>query len=96
MVISFASRSIYQTKSELESRHYCLQVLISLRIHDLESQGLHSSPIQYYDFLQNRVMIIFKPKFEEPDDNHPEFNLVLSKKHNYDTVSTRNDCATTI
>ncbi len=57
------------------------------RIHDLEAQGLYSNPLQFYDFLQNRVMIIFKPKFEEIDQEHPEFSLILSKKHNYDTVS---------
>jgi ubiquitin carboxyl-terminal hydrolase 7 len=57
------------------------------RTHDLESQGLYSNPTQFYDFLQNRVMIIFRPKYEEPDHDHPEFNLVLSKKQNYDTVS---------
>jgi ubiquitin carboxyl-terminal hydrolase 7 len=58
----------------------------SRRSHDIESQGLHSNPIHYYDFLQNRVMIVFRPKFEEIDHDHPEFNLVLSKKQNYDTV----------
>jgi len=30
-------------------------------------------------------MIIFKPKFEEPDPD-AEFSLILSKKQNYDTV----------
>jgi len=49
---------------------------------------LYSNPVQFYDFLQNRVMIILRPKFEEPDHDHPEFNLVLSKKQNYDTVSS--------
>ncbi|THU99317.1 cysteine proteinase [Dendrothele bispora CBS 962.96] len=68
----------------------CFQVDIPEKeIHDLESQGLHSNPIHYYDFLQNRVMIIFRPKFEEPDHDHPEFNLVLSKKQNYDTMAAR-------
>ena len=56
------------------------------RIRDLESQGLYSNPMQYYDFLQNRVMIIFRPKYEEPDHDHPEFHLVFSKKQNYDVV----------
>ena len=56
------------------------------RVHDLESQGLHSNPIQFYDFLQNRVMILFRPKFEEPDQDRPEFSLVLSKKQTYDAV----------
>lgn len=61
------------------------------RIHDLENQGLYSNPTQYYDFLQNRVMIVFRPKFEEADREHPEFSLVLSKKQNYDIV-----CATVL
>lgn len=47
---------------------------------------MHSNPIQYYDFLQNRVMIMFRPKVEDLDHDHPEFNLTLSKKQNYDTV----------
>lgn len=56
------------------------------RIHDVESQGLYSNPSVFYDFLQNRVMIVFKPKFEEADHENPEFSLTLSKKQNYDAV----------
>ncbi|KAI6131824.1 hypothetical protein EV401DRAFT_1917805 [Pisolithus croceorrhizus] len=68
----------------------CFQVeQAEKELHDLEIQGLYSNPSQFYDFLQNRVMIFFRPKFEEPDGDHPEFNLVLSKKHNYDTMSQR-------
>lgn len=52
----------------------------------MESQGLYSNPINFYDFLQNRVMISFRPKFEDISQDNPEFNLVLSKKQNYDTV----------
>lgn len=60
------------------------------RTHDLENQGLYSNPISYYDFLQNRVLITFKPKFDEPDDNlYPEFELTLSKKMTYDHVCLR-------
>ena len=56
------------------------------RLDDYEAQGLYSNPVQYYDFLQNRVMILFRPKFEESDPEHPEFHLTLSKKQNYDIV----------
>ena len=45
-------------------------------------------------------MIIFRPKNEEITAEHPEFNLTLSKKQNYDVVcepqlslSTSNSCA---
>ncbi|KAF7338349.1 Ubiquitin carboxyl-terminal hydrolase 21 [Mycena venus] len=66
----------------------CFQVdLPEKEAHDIESQGLHSNPIHYYDFLQNRVMIVFRPKLEEVDNDHPEFSLVLSKKQNYDIMS---------
>ena len=58
------------------------------RVHDQENQGLYSNPTQYYDFLQNRVMITFRPKYDEVDQDHPEFNQVLSKKQNYDVVRT--------
>ncbi|THH20676.1 hypothetical protein EW146_g701 [Bondarzewia mesenterica] len=68
----------------------CFQVDINEKeVHDLESQGLYSNPIQFYDFLQNRVMILFRPKFEELDQDHPEFSLVLSKKHTYDTMAQK-------
>lgn len=67
----------------------CFQVDISEKeTHDLESQGLYANPLHFYDFLQNRVMIIFRPKFEDLDDMNPEFDLVLSKKMNYDHVSS--------
>lgn len=62
---------------------------MSPRVHDLDGQGLYSNPMQYYDFLQNRVMVVFRPKFEEPDQVHPEFSLVLSKKQNYDVVNIK-------
>jgi hypothetical protein len=48
-------------------------------------QGLYSNPIQFYDFLQNRVMIVFRPK-SDSDPEALEFSLVLSKKQTYDTV----------
>ena len=66
----------------------CFQVEISEKdTHDLESQGLYANPLHFYDFLQNRVMILFRPKNDEPDENlYPEFDLVLSKKMNYDHV----------
>lgn len=76
------------TQSEIQDGDIiCFQVDISDKeVHDLESQGLYSNPQQFYDFLQNRVMVLFRPKFDEPDADQPEFSLVLSKKQNYDAV----------
>ncbi|KAF9778397.1 cysteine proteinase [Thelephora terrestris] len=65
----------------------CFQVEISPeQIHRLESQGFYSSPLQLYDFLQNRVTILFRPKF---DADCPEFSLVFSKKQNYDAMASK-------
>ncbi|OBZ75098.1 Ubiquitin carboxyl-terminal hydrolase 21 [Grifola frondosa] len=79
------------TQSEIQDGDIiCFQVDMSEKeFHDIDSQGLYSNPTQFYDFLQNRVMIVFKPKYEEPDQDHPEFNVVLSKKQNYDTMSSK-------
>ncbi|TDL18071.1 hypothetical protein BD410DRAFT_806893 [Rickenella mellea] len=69
----------------------CFQVEMSEKeTHDLDAQGLFSNPIQFYDFLQNRVLILFRPKNEVPDENlYPEFELTLSKKMNYDHMAAK-------
>ncbi|EJD52931.1 cysteine proteinase [Auricularia subglabra TFB-10046 SS5] len=58
-------------------------------VHDLEAQGLFATPPQFYDFVQNRVLVFFKPKNEDPSDENPEFDLVLSKKMNYETMAQK-------
>lgn len=66
----------------------CFQAELSEKeISDFEAQGLLSTPIQFYDLLQNRVLIKFKPRFE--DAGLEEFDLVLSKKMNYDTLAQK-------
>lgn len=42
---------------------------------------------QFYDFLQNRVLVQFKPRFEDPTGKVADFDLMLSKKMTYDVVS---------
>ena len=65
----------------------CFQAELSENdMRDYETQGMYATPPQYYDFLQNRVLISFKPKSGETTDENPEFDLVLSKKMNYETV----------
>ena len=76
------------TKSEIQDGDIiCFQVdITNEETHNLESQGLCSNPPQFYDSLQNRVMVLFKPKFDEPTIEQPEFSLLLSKKQDYDAV----------
>ena len=79
------------TQSEIHDGDIiCFQADISDKeVHDLESQGLYSNPTQFYDFLHNRVMVLFRPRLDEPYGDQPEFSLVLSKKQNYDAVGYR-------
>lgn len=56
------------------------------RVSDCEQQQLYASVPQFYDFLQNRVLVSFRPKFEEPSATNPEFDLMLSKKMTYELV----------
>ncbi|KAG9126664.1 hypothetical protein FRC07_002537 [Ceratobasidium sp. 392] len=66
----------------------CFQAELSEKeISDFEHQNMLSTPIQFYDLLQNRVLIKFKPRYE--DAGLTEFDLVLSKKMNYDTLAAR-------
>lgn len=66
----------------------CFQAEISdAEIRQLEAQGMYSNPLQFYDYLYDRVMVLFKPKFDDPEVDQPEFSLVLSRKQNYGAVS---------
>jgi len=56
-------------------------------VQDLETQILYSSTPQFYDFLQNRVLVQFKPRYEDTTGKIPDFDLVLSKKMTYEVVS---------
>lgn len=55
------------------------------RLQDLDKQMMHTTPIGFYDFFLNRIVVNFKPKFEMADPL-PEFELTLSKKNTYDQV----------
>ena len=56
------------------------------RLQDLDKQMMHTTPIGFYDFFLNRVVVNFKPKFEDPEPK-PEFEITLSKKNTYEQVS---------
>ncbi|CCA77798.1 probable ubiquitin-specific processing protease 21 [Serendipita indica DSM 11827] len=66
----------------------CFQVELSDKdVLDLESQGLSASPVSFYDFLQNRIIIHFRPKDEQSIEEG--FDLTLSKKMTYDMMSQK-------
>ena len=55
-----------------------------VRVDDLENQNLYSSVPLFYDFLQNRVLVQFKPRNDNSND--ADFDLMLSKKMTYEVV----------
>lgn len=92
MEISCASRSRCRSQSEWLDGGLVLSapLLTSPRLphhrrHDLDKQSMFTTPIQFYDFFLNRVVVAFKPKFDDPEPK-PEFEISLSKKNSYDQV----------
>lgn len=52
----------------------------------------HVTVKDYFEFLQNRVVVMFKPKELDPrlpEEQNQEFDLELAKKMSYDTVAER-------
>lgn len=67
----------------------CFQVDISDKdAQDYEMQSLYSNPIQFYDFLQNQIKVLFKPRSEDAEYKQ-EFEMTLSKKMTYDTMANK-------
>ncbi|KAK4048743.1 ubiquitin-specific protease ubp15 [Microbotryomycetes sp. JL221] len=67
----------------------CFQVeMQESEAQDLDKQNMFTTPTQFYDFFLNRVVVSFKPKFEDPEPRQ-EFELCLSKKNSYDQMATK-------
>ena len=58
------------------------------RIRDLErsKRSAYVDPPQFYDFFMNRVVVQFKPRFDDMERTE-DFELTLSKKMSYEAVS---------
>ncbi len=52
---------------------------------------MYSNPMQFYDFLQNQIKVLFKPRYEDVEYKQ-EFEVTLSKKMTYDMVSRHPSC----
>lgn len=77
-------------QSELQNGDVlCFQIELSEKdASDYESQQLYSNPVQFYDFLQNQVRVLLKPRFEDAAERS-EFELTLSKKMTYDMLAAK-------
>jgi len=68
----------------------CYQVeMTEKEVSDLEAQSLYSSVPQFYDFLQNRVLVQFKPRYDDNSTKAPDFDIMLSKKMTYEVMAHR-------
>ncbi|GAA5845854.1 hypothetical protein JCM11251_002927 [Rhodosporidiobolus azoricus] len=56
---------------------------------DADKQQVFTNPIQFYDFFLNRVVVTFRPKYEDPDRELEEFSITLSKKNTYDQMAVK-------
>lgn len=67
----------------------CFQIELSEKdASDYEMQSLYSNPVQFYDFLQNQVRLLLKPRFEDAPYK-TEFEITLSKKMTYDMLAAK-------
>ncbi|KIK23400.1 hypothetical protein PISMIDRAFT_10907 [Pisolithus microcarpus 441] len=90
MIESMKAKSTIDQSEIQDGDVICFQVeQAEKELRDLEKLDLYSNPAQFYGFLQNRVTIFFRPRLGRRDNDHPEFDLVLSKKDNYDMMSQK-------
>ncbi|KAG7531294.1 hypothetical protein FFLO_04472 [Filobasidium floriforme] len=90
MIEQMKLRQTFVTSEIQDGDVICFQAEISDKEQqDFEAHQLYSQVPQFYDFLQNRVLVSFKPKFEEVTETNPEFELILSKKNTYDVMAQR-------
>lgn len=67
----------------------CFQIELSEKdASDYELQSLYSNPVQFYDFLQNQVRLLLKPRFKDTPYTD-EVELTLSKKMTYDMLAAK-------
>jgi len=91
MIDALKPQMTFQRSEIQDGDIVCFQVQISEKeAHDLEGQGLYATPTAFYEFIQNRVLIEFRPKQEDADEReNPRFELVLSKKQTYDHMAAK-------
>lgn len=91
MIESMKVKQTFQQNEIQDGDIITYQVDLSEKeVGDLEQQSLYSSVPQIYDFLQNRVLVQFKPRHDDGSNKTPpEFDLMLSKKMTYDVIAHR-------
>lgn len=88
MIEGMKLKQTYQQNEIQDGDIICYQVEMTQKeVDDLENQNLYSSVPLFYDFLQNRVLVQFKPRYENPND--ADFDLMLSKKMTYEVMAAR-------
>ncbi|PWN30800.1 putative ubiquitin-specific processing protease 21 [Jaminaea rosea] len=89
MIEQMKSKATFAQSEIQDGDVICFQVDISDKdAQDYEMQSLYSNPIQFYDFLQNQIKVLFKPRSEDAEYKQ-EFEMTLSKKMTYDTMANK-------
>lgn len=89
MIEQMKPKATFQQSEIQDGDVICFQTEISEKeAHDYEAQSLYSNPIQFYDFLQNQIKVLFKPRFDDVDYKG-EYEVTLSKKMTYDMMALK-------
>ncbi|GAA6026726.1 hypothetical protein JCM8097_005817 [Rhodosporidiobolus ruineniae] len=67
----------------------CFQVDMTDTTPESDKQQVFTNPIQFYDFFLNRVVVTFRPRYEDPEHEYEEFAITLSKKNSYDQMASK-------
>lgn len=62
-----------------------------LRMNELQQQNIRAAIPQYYEYINNRIIVEFKPKDDE-DTTLESYSIELSKKSTYDQVRMPFEC----
>lgn len=89
MIEQMKPKATFQQSEIQDGDVICFQSEISEKdAHDTEAQSLYSNPIQFYDFLQNQIKVLFKPRFDDAEYKG-EYEITLSKKMTYDMMAAK-------
>ncbi|KAL9592959.1 MAG: hypothetical protein Q9179_006218 [Wetmoreana sp. 5 TL-2023] len=89
MIEPMKAKSTLQQAEIQDGDIVCFQRLLSEKVTAaIASTGGYTDPREFYDYLQNRIIVRFSPKLatEREDD---DFTLALSRKMSYDQFSAK-------
>ncbi|KAL8688003.1 MAG: hypothetical protein Q9218_005975 [Villophora microphyllina] len=89
MIEPMKAKSTLQQAEIQDGDIVCFQRILSEKDSSaIASTGKYTDAREYYDYLMNRIIVSFSPKFPT-DNSEDDFSLALSRKMSYDQFSAK-------